>query len=126
MWGCRCQIDHSSLCDREDIFVNHSIFLRSEVPIFPIVIILFYGCVPVVVVPTYAVGFIHIPRKLGCFYSLLYSLVMLQIMEYIMARWGRIRKRITPPHYHHYTDVYESIELLKCLPGTFYRVCVYD
>ena len=31
---------------------------------------------------------------------------------------------ITLPHYHHYTDVSEGIELLKCLSGTFCRVCV--
>ena len=33
---------------------------------------------------------------------------------------------ITLPHYRHYADVSESIELLKCLSGTFCRVCVWD
>ena len=28
------------------------------------------------------------------------------------------------PHYNHYTDVYESTELLKCLSDTFNRMCV--
>ena len=32
---------------------------------------------------------------------------------------------ITLPHYHHYADVSESIELLKCLSGTFFpSVCL--
>ena len=31
---------------------------------------------------------------------------------------------ITLPRYHHDTDVCECIELLKCLSGTFCRVCV--
>ena len=31
---------------------------------------------------------------------------------------------ITLPHYHHYADVSEGIELLKCLSGTFCPVCV--
>ena len=32
---------------------------------------------------------------------------------------------ITPPHYHHYTDVLEGIGFLKFLPGIFCRVCVW-
>ena len=31
---------------------------------------------------------------------------------------------ITLHHYHHYRDALEWIKLLKCLPGTFFRVCV--
>ena len=31
---------------------------------------------------------------------------------------------ITLPHYHHYADLSESIELLKCLSGTFCIECV--
>ena len=27
-------------------------------------------------------------------------------------------------HYHHYADVTEGTEILKCLPGTFSRMCV--
>ena len=28
------------------------------------------------------------------------------------------------PHYHHYADISEGAKLLKCLSGTFCRVCV--
>ena len=31
---------------------------------------------------------------------------------------------LTLTHYHHYAGVSEGIELLKCLLGTFCRVCV--
>ena len=31
---------------------------------------------------------------------------------------------ITLPHYHHYADLSESIELIKCLSGTFCLECV--
>ena len=39
--------------------------IKSEVSIFPIVVIFFRGCVPEVVVPSYAVGSIYIPGKQG-------------------------------------------------------------
>ena len=31
---------------------------------------------------------------------------------------------ITPPHYNHYADLSESIDLLKCLSGTFCLECM--
>ena len=31
---------------------------------------------------------------------------------------------ITLPSYHHYEDIFEGIELLKCFTGTFCRMCV--
>ena len=33
---------------------------------------------------------------------------------------------ITLPHYHHYVDLSEGIELLKCLSSTFCRLFVWD
>ena len=51
---------------RKDISINHLIIIiKSEVLTFPIVVISFRVCVPEVVVPSLAVGFIYIPRKLG-------------------------------------------------------------
>ena len=35
-----------------------------------------------------------------------------------------IRLCITLPHYDHYADLFEGIELLKSLSGTFCRECV--
>ena len=56
------KLAHSSFGDREDIFTIHLIIIiKSEVSIFLIVVIFFRGCVPEVVVPSYAVGFIYIP-----------------------------------------------------------------
>ena len=41
-------------------------------------------------------------------------------------RWyrGHVLSHNTLPHYHHYADLSEGIERLKCLLGTFCRVCV--
>ena len=68
------------------------------------------------VVPSYDVGFIYILGKLVlCFLSLC-SLV---ICTNNRVRYGPmvvvISLHITLPHYHHYADVSESIELLKYL-----------
>ena len=41
------------------------IILKSEVSIFPIVVIFFRGCVPEVVVPIVADSFMNIPGNLG-------------------------------------------------------------
>ena len=69
MWGCMWLTDHSSLGDPEDIFVIHLINIKSEVSTLTIVVVFFHGCVPGVVVPLYAIGFIYIPRKLVlCFF----------------------------------------------------------
>ena len=60
---------HSSLGDRENIFVTHLIIIiKLEVSTFPIVAIFFHGCEPEVIVPSHAVRFIYIPGKLGCFF----------------------------------------------------------
>ena len=52
------------------------IIIKSEVSAFPFVVIFFRGCVPAVVAPSYAVGFIYIPGKLFFVSSLLCSLMM--------------------------------------------------
>ena len=60
------KLAHSCLGDRGDIFVTHHIvIIISEVSIFPLVAIIFRGCVPEVIVSSYAVGFIYTPGKLS-------------------------------------------------------------
>ena len=44
---------------------NIIIIIKSEISNFPIVAIFFRGCVPEVTVPSCAVGFIYVSRKLG-------------------------------------------------------------
>ena len=63
MWDCIFYTCHSSLGDREDIFVTHLIIIiKSEVSTFPIV-------VPEVVLPSYAIGFMYILGNLVlCFF----------------------------------------------------------
>ena len=53
------KLAHSSLGYREDIFVTHLIItIKLDLSIFPMVVILFCGCVPEVVVPLHVIGFI--------------------------------------------------------------------
>ena len=112
----------------ERIFLTHLIIIiKSEVSPFPIVVIFSHGCVPEVVIASYAVGFIHILGKLGLV-SFYYCAVLwcVQITEYIdfdmMVIF--ICLHITLPHYDHYADQSQLIELLKCLSGTFCLECV--
>ena len=66
--GVLCvKLAHSILGDRGDMFITHLIIIviKSEVSTCPIIVIFFSGCVPEAVVPSYAVGFIYIPGKLG-------------------------------------------------------------
>ena len=50
------QLTHSSLCDREDVSVIHTIIIiKSEVSTFPIVVVLFRGCLFEVAVLSYSV-----------------------------------------------------------------------
>ena len=57
---------HPSLGDPHNIFITHLIItIKSEVSIFPTVVIFFRGCVPEVFVLSYAVGSIYILEKLG-------------------------------------------------------------
>ena len=111
---------HSSSGGREDIFVTHFVtIIKSGVSTFPIVDIFFRGCVPQVVVPSYAVRFIYIPGKLG-FVPLLLCTIM--VCEYDRVHYDLIVVfvclRITLHHYHHYADVSESIELVTYILTT--------
>ena len=85
---------------------------------FIIVVIFFCGCVPEVVVPSCAVGFLYIPKKLGLYILLLCSLMM---CAYTQVHYGPmvvfVCLHIKLPCYHHYADLSEGIAFLKCLSG---------
>ena len=77
------------------------------------------------VVPPYAGSFIDIPGKLGLCLLLQCSLLMCpnnRIHYDPMVVF--VCLHITLPHYHHYADISEGIELLKCLSGRFCLECV--
>ena len=77
MYGVVCvKLAHSSLDDREDISIAHLIIIKSEVSTYPIVVIFSSGCVIVVIILLYALGFIYIPGKLGCVFLLLCGLMI--------------------------------------------------
>ena len=65
--GAVCiKLAYSCVGYRGDVFITHLItIIKSEVSISPILI---RGCVPDVLAPSYAVGFIYIPGKLGFLY----------------------------------------------------------
>ena len=63
------------------------------------------------------------------------DLVFIIIAQFIMSANSRIPfglqlvfvcLYITPSHYHHYANLSEDIELIKCLSDIFCRVCEYD
>ena len=101
--------------DWKDIFITHLIIIiKSEVSTFPIVVIFFCGFVSEMVVLSYSViYYIYIPGTLGpCFHY--------WCSVYSICKWSDtlvmfVCLQITPSHYHHYADLSEGIELLKCL-----------
>ena len=108
-----------------------SLFIQCIVSTFPIVFILFLGCVYEVVVPSYTVNYyiyiyiyMYIPWHLGfSFPSLLWSLWCVQIFEYIKTWSSYFCLYITLFHYHHYADLPKGIVHTKCLSYIFCRVC---
>ena len=65
--GALCiKLAYSCVGYRADVFITHLItIIKSEVSLSPILI---RGCVSDVLAPSYAVGFIYIPGKLGFLY----------------------------------------------------------
>ena len=97
---------------------------KSEVWIFPIVHIFFRGCVPGVFVLSYTVGFIYIQESwVLCLLLLCSLMVCANNLVHYDPTVASVFKHIKL-HYHHYADLSEGIELLKCLPGTFCLECV--
>ena len=61
--------------------------------------------------------------KTGILFSLLLcSLWWVQIVGYVLACWSYV----TPSHYHHCANLFEDIDLIKCLSDIFCRVCESD
>ena len=127
MCGVCVKLANSSLGDRDDILMILIIIIKSEVSSFTIVVMFFRGCVPEVAVPhMLSVWYICIPGNLFFFCPLILCSLMMcantrvhydPMVEFICLY-------ITLPPYHHYTDLSESIELLKCLAGTFCLECL--
>ena len=114
---------HSSLGDWGSLLVGYYIthliiIIKSELSTFPLVVIFFHNCVLQVVIPS----------SWEIWVLLLLLLCSLTMCTNNWAHYDPmvvyIFLHITLPHYHHYADVSESTELLKCLSGTFCQVCV--
>ena len=106
------------------------VIIKSEVSTFPIDVIFFRGCVSEVVVSSYAVGFSHIYTCISrenCVlrHQLLCGLMMCannRLHYDRMVVYGYLH--ITLPHYHHYADLLEYIELLQCSADILCLECV--
>ena len=99
------------------------IVLDRKYSTFPIVVIFFRGCVPEVVVPSYAVSFIYIPGKLG-FVPLLCSLMMCANNRIQYCRWSYCL-HTTLTHYHNYADLSDGILVLNaCQVHSVANVCL--
>ena len=89
--------------------------IKSEVSTFPIVIILFPGCVPEMFVASYSVTYrIYVPEKPG--------IVSIIIVKFVISANSRMRFALqivvvcfysSPSHYHHCAKLSEDIELIK-------------
>ena len=113
------ELAHSSLGDWKNMSITHLIIIiKSEVSTFPFVVIFFRGCVSEMVVLS--------SRE----HRDLVSIIDVQSMVFANNRihYGLqvvfVCLQTTPSHYHHYAELSESIELLKCLSGIWCRVCV--
>ena len=107
-WVVCVQLVHLRIVigDWKDLSIAHVIIIiKSEVSTFPIVFILFRGCVPEMFVTSYSVTYcIYIAGKPGiCF-------VFISIVQFMMSANSRTRfglqivfvcLYITPSHYHH-------------------------
>ena len=130
IYGVVCvQLTHFSSGDWKDIFIAHVIIIiKSEVSTFPIVIIFFRGGVSEMFGTSYSVTYcIYIPGKLrfcSHHYCAVYDSANSQIRYGLQIVF--VCLYITPSHYHHCANVSVDIELMKCLPDIFCRVCEQD
>ena len=115
------KLAHASLGDREDIFITLLIIIMSLSHcghIFSMVVYLRWLYHHMLLV-SYILG------KLGFVYFVTVQFTMYannQVPYGLMVIL--VCLHLTLPHYHHYADVSEGIEILKYLPGTFCQVCV--
>ena len=129
-WGCKCSTGPFKYGDWKDISIVHAIIIiTSEVSTFPIVFIIFRGCVPEMFVTSYCVTYCtYIPGKNGNLFSIvLCSLWGVQIVGYVLA--CRSYSFVCTSHRLIIIIVQtlsEGIELMKCLSDIIFRVCEKD
>ena len=124
IWGCMCWsgpfgFRWLKVYIHNPSYYNHpigSIHLSHCCHIF------FRGCASEMVVLSYSVIYYIYPGTLRPFFHYWCSV-------YGICNWSdtlivSVCLLITPSHYHHYADVSEGIELLKCWSGICCRVCV--
>ena len=147
MWGRSVKLAHSSF----QVYVIENMYLKSSyyhhqirsvnlspalLPLFSVVLcltLLYHHMLSVSYIYIYIhIYIIHISwESWGLFLLLLCSLLMFDVRKWI--RWVHdglhavfVCLHISLPHYYHYADVPECIELIKCLLGTRCQVCVWD
>ena len=92
-----------------NVFDSFSLWFIALFARYVIFDMFFRGCVPEVVVPAYAFGLIYKSRESWVVFVILPCSLCLHILL---------------PHYHHYADVSEGVEFLKCFSRTFVE-CVF-
>ena len=77
----------------------------------------------------------HILLLIACTFGENREFIFIIIVQFMMSANSRIRfglkivfvyLYITPSHYHHYANLSDDIELIKCLSDIFCRVCECD
>ena len=125
-WCHLIKLAPSNLGYWEYIFITHLvIIIKSEVSTFPIFIIFFHGCVPAVVVPSYAYHHMLLISYISqeCWVLFLLLLCSLMMCTNNQVHIGpmviSVCLHIILPHYHHYAEVPEDMEFLKYLSSIF-------
>ena len=109
-------------------YINNSSYYHQIGSIYsPHCCHIFRGCVPDVVVPSYAGRFTQIPGKLGFVFHYSAVLSCARIIEYIDPTVVFVCLHVTLHvlHYHHYAGLSDGVEPLKCMSGAFCLECVF-
>ena len=119
------QLTHLSSGDWKYIFIAYVIIItKSEVSTFPIVIFSVLMCLRFLLH--------HILSRIIYTFRENWDFVLIIIVQYMMSANSRISYGlqivfvclyITPSHYHHCANLSVDIDLMKCLPDIFCRVC---
>ena len=121
MWGCMRWTGPISLDNREDMFITHLIIIKYQpfqlLSYFSMVVCLmwlYHVCCQFHIYPEKARLCVLLCNLMMCAHDGMHNDSMVVF----------VCLHITLPHYHHYADISEGIELLKCLSSTFCLECV--
>ena len=122
IWGCMC-----STCPYQYRWLKGYIYSSCyyQIGSYPIVIIFSRECVFEMFAISYSVTYcIYIRENRESVFTIIVQLMMSANDRIRLVLWFvLVCLYIKPFHYHHYANLSEDIELIKCLWDIFCRVC---